>query len=124
MYLPDISVTDHDFVRLEKLLAFENNFELRKELNRANVIDSTLAPPTLVTMESKVLYLNHYQEEKESILVYSECPLDQDLIVSVLSPVGTSLLGLKVGQKISFFIDGKEETLEVLEVSNRHLGYS
>jgi regulator of nucleoside diphosphate kinase len=115
--MPNISISETDFVKLNRLLQFESNWDLEHELSRAEVINCILVPPTLVTMESDILYIDHTdKKEKESLLVYSRCPLDQDRVVSVLSPLGTALLGLEVGQKIKWFIDGREKILEIIEV--------
>lgn len=120
MHMPKISISECDFIRLKSLLAYDYNAGLESELNRAEIINSILVPPTLVTMESTVLYIDHDENtEKESLLVYSPCPLDQDQVISVLSPVGTALLGLEAGDKILWMIDGREKLLEVIDVTNQ-----
>lgn len=117
MNLPVISVSELDFIRLKKLLTFESNEALSKELDRADVLNIIRVPPTLVTMNSLVTYKDHTtQKIHESLLVYSHCPEDQKLCVSVQSPLGTALLGLKVGQSITWKIGADLKKIEVLNV--------
>ena len=120
MHMPDILVSEFDFVRLKRLLDYEFNEELESELMRADIHKCILVPPSLVTMESKVLYIDHTEkEEKESLLVFSRCPEGQDQVISILSSIGTALLGLEVGEKIDWLIDGRKKVLEVIGVNNQ-----
>lgn len=101
--LPSARVlTELDHVRLSKLLnhpgmAFAA--ELTAVLDNAELISSYDVPPGLITMNSRVLMVEQPQGEQRILtLCY---PPDADLqagCISVLSPVGTALLGLKEGQ--------------------------
>lgn len=92
--------------------------ELQRELARAIVVSSEALPADVVTMNSTVVYRDEAAEAQRVVkIVY---PRDADAArgrISVLSPVGTALLGLSVGQSIEWeFPDGSCRTLRVKEV--------
>lgn len=69
-------------------------------------------------MNSQVRYLN-VQDDKESVvtLVYPKDANSSEGKISILAPLGSALIGLKVGQEINWmFPDGKTRTLKILEV--------
>ena len=76
--------------------------ELQREVSRARVVESTGISPAVVTMDSTMRFLDLRNERREVYtLVY---PNEADLSVrklSVLSPLGTALLGAHVGDVVS-----------------------
>jgi len=92
--------------------------DLEIELDRAAVLSDTEVPKDLITMNSNVRYLN-VQDNKESTitLVYPQDANSSEGKISILAPLGSALIGLKVGQEINWmFPDGKTRTLKILEV--------
>jgi regulator of nucleoside diphosphate kinase len=89
--------------------------ELLSEMERAQVVDAV--PPQVVRMGSVVLYRPDNGPEREVTLVY---PAEADISagrISVLTPVGTALLGLAAGQTISWEgRNGREHELTVVGV--------
>lgn len=81
---------------------------LRDELRRATVIASHSAPPDLVTMNSTVVVADGDAPPREVTLVYPWRSNERS-VVNVLSPVGISLLGRRVGHDE----DGKPRVLEL-----------
>lgn len=77
--------------------------QLESELVRAVVVPRDQIPKDVVTMNSRVVFEDETTGEKREItLVY---PKQADIgsgKVSVLVPVGTALLGVKVGQSIDW----------------------
>jgi regulator of nucleoside diphosphate kinase len=122
-YVPPITVTTLDLERIEELLDSEASKRLpgtdalKHELERANVIEPHEVPPGLVTMNSTVLCRDELtMSEYELTLVYPDA-VNQSDRVSILAPVGSALLGLSVGQKISWQVPGgRILQLHVLEV--------
>lgn len=109
-----IYITDFDQKRLQKLIDEEKEFNpnrkdrfrnLEQELDRAQVVLSTKIPCDVVTMNSKVLLRNvDSGEEMTYSLVF---PVDADLTegkISVLAPVGTAILGYRVGDVVDWKI--------------------
>jgi regulator of nucleoside diphosphate kinase len=122
-YVPPITVTTLDLERIEELLDSEASKRLpgidalKHELERANVIEPHEVPPGLVTMNSTVLCRDELtMSEYELTLVYPHA-VNQSDRVSILAPVGSALLGLSVGQKISWQVPGgRILQLHMLEV--------
>jgi regulator of nucleoside diphosphate kinase len=116
-----ILITEKDLLRIKHILSFQNSEEfenLELELERAKIISDLEVPADLVTMNSKVRFLN-IQENKEMTLslVYPSDANFSEGKVSVLASLGSALIGLRVGQEINWmFPDGKTRTLKILEV--------
>ena len=90
---------------------------LEGELARANPIASEAVPGNVVTMNSKVR-LKDLDSQKEFVytLVY---PNDADPAngrVSVLAPIGTALLGNRVGSDIEWNVPAGMRRLRVEEI--------
>ena len=87
------------------------------ELERARVVDDGKVPSDIVRMGSSVHYRTDTGQEQRVTLVY---PVDADIAegrVSVMTPVGTALVGLRVGQSITWRDRAhKRHMLTVLEV--------
>ena len=101
---PEIIVTTRDF---ERLIALIDSLppslgceELLGELGRAELVDGDEVPPVVVTMNSTVRFTLGDGEEFCMTLVYPREAGDQT--ISVLSPVGSALLGLAVGSSIEW----------------------
>lgn len=116
-----IFITEKDYLRIKHVLSFQKSVDfenLELELDRANIINDNEVPNDLVTMNSKVKFLN-IQENKEMTvtLVYpSEANFSEGKI-SVLASLGSAIIGLRVNQDINWmFPDGKTRTLKILEV--------
>jgi regulator of nucleoside diphosphate kinase len=110
--LPQIYLTQVDVDRLLKLVESQpgRRFEqLESELVRATVVPREKIPEDVVTMNSRVVFENETtRERREVTLVYpGSADIDAGKI-SVLVPVGTALLGLRVGQSIDWQLPGGE----------------
>ena len=77
--------------------------QLERELVRAVVVPRDEIPADIVTMNSRVVFEDETTGERREItLVY---PKQADIAsgkVSVLVPVGTALLGVRIGQSIDW----------------------
>lgn len=103
---PDIIVTTSDFDRLEALIdsmppISATTFELLEELKRAEVVEPHEIPRTVVTMHSTVRFTIGGQDEFCRTLVYPR-EVRGASTISVLSPVGSALLGLSAGSSIEW----------------------
>lgn len=116
-----IYVTEKDLLRIKHILSFQKSadFEnLEIELDRAKIISDDEVPADLVTMNSKVKFLN-LNDDKEMIvtIVYPPEANFAEGKISVLASLGSALIGLRIGQEINWkFPDGKTKTLRILEV--------
>lgn len=93
---------------------------LLEEIDRAKVKDSDRVPANVVTMRSTVEFVVQSTGERRTVtLVY---PRDADIAkgrLSILTPVGAGLIGLRVGQSISWPTRNGEERLLVIESVKR-----
>lgn len=92
--------------------------DLLNELERAQVVDDTSLSADIVRMGSTVMYRTDTGQEPRVSLVY---PVDADIAqgrISVLTPVGTALIGLRQGQSITWRDRAnKRHMLTVLDVA-------
>ncbi|WP_340643824.1 nucleoside diphosphate kinase regulator [Phenylobacterium sp.] len=116
-----VSETDADrlFLLIEQRQGPADCSGLRAELERAQVRPDHLVPASVVGMNSTVDFLDEAHGATRTVqLVY---PGQADIAagrVSVLSPVGAGLIGLKAGQSIQWpDRDGRLRALRVLKVS-------
>ena len=121
---PHIIISSLDLARLERLLdtlsdtRFPGKQALEQELDRAEVRDPEEMPPHVVTMNSEVRFrLQPSGEEFCLTLVYPKDVQGDESKISVLAPVGSALLGLKVGDSIAWpGPAGRTIQVEILEV--------
>lgn len=111
--LPQLYLTQNDVDRLLGLVEAQPGKGLEKlesELVRANVVPREEIPGDVVTMNSRVVFENETTgERREVTLVYpGNADIDAGRI-SVLVPIGTALLGLRVGQTIDWELPGGEK---------------
>jgi regulator of nucleoside diphosphate kinase len=111
--LPQIYLTQDDADRLLKLVEAQPgklSEKLEGELVRANVVPREEIPDDVVTMNSRVVFEDETtRERREVTLVYpGSADIDAGKI-SVLVPIGTALLGLRVGQAIDWELPGGEK---------------
>jgi regulator of nucleoside diphosphate kinase len=90
---------------------------LLQELERASVVPDASVPADVVRMNSTVVFRTLGGEERSVQLVF---PKDADIAegrISVLTPAGTALIGLKTGDSITWAArDGRKQMLTVLSV--------
>lgn len=121
---PPITVSRLDLERIEALLesASYKNVpgidSLQIELNRANVVEPHEVPRGLVTMNSQVLFRDEELKAEYGLTLVYPGANNPPGAVSILAPVGSALLGLSVGQSISWQVPGgRELRLRVLDVT-------
>jgi len=110
-----IVLTEQDEENLRRLVQEHGPYidpvmlrQLEAELDRALVIDETQIPADVVTMNSRVLYEDeHSGDLAETWLVYRDPLFPGENHVSVLAPIGAALLGLSVGQTITWPYSGR-----------------
>ena len=106
----EIYITEIDKERLSKIIDTEikignildkTNKKLSDEINNAIVVSSRQVPQDIITMNTRaLLYLDN--EDLELTLVYPEEADFANNKMSVLSPIGTAILGYKVGDTVEW----------------------
>lgn len=101
-----IYLTDQDFQRLQILVSEAVGAvaeTLDEELARANVVAQKDIPHDVVTMNSKIEYVDLKTGDKNIIsLVYPQDANFEEGKISVLAPIGAALLGLRAGESIDW----------------------
>ncbi len=92
---------------------------LLEEIERAEVLPSEQVPPTVVSIGRQVTYQDVDTGSIRTIQLV--LPADADpaaLRISVISPIGAALIGLSVGQVMTWQLrEGEQRKLTVLAVS-------
>jgi regulator of nucleoside diphosphate kinase len=121
-----IVITDRDHIRLTSML--ESEFaqaigeesylaDLQSELERAVIADSDEVPSDVVTMNSKVQLRDLDTGEHETYtLVYPGQANIAAGRLSILAPIGTAILGYRVGDVVRWRVPGGWRRLQVEEV--------
>jgi len=111
-------ITESDLSRLRSLQLDE---QLAAELERAIVVPSDQVPEDVVTLNSRVVFVDETTGKQRYVKIVD--PLDADpaqLEISVLAPLGGALLGLSVGASIDWmFPDGKSRRLRVKDLAHQ-----
>ena len=116
-----ILISEKDYLRIKHVLSFQKSkdFEnLEIEIERAKIITDDEVPPDLVTMNSKIRFVSLPDDKAMTLtIVYPSDSNFSEGKISVLAPLGSALIGLRVNQEINWkFPDGKTKTLKILEI--------
>lgn len=121
-----IYITEFDLDRLKKLLLEAQSTEYRKseyleklkaEIARAAVVPPHEIPADVITMNSTVCLED--AETKEEEIYTLVFPEDADLgkgKISVLAPIGTAMLGYKVGDAFEWDVPAGKRQLQVKKI--------
>lgn len=107
-----------DYIRLRQYALSD---KLADELDRAIVVETEQVPEDVVRMHARCTYIDRrIGTQREIELVYPDESDPAMGKISVLTPVGSALIGLRVGQKIAWeFSDGSMRHLRVASVNQR-----
>lgn len=87
------------------------------ELERAKVVDDAKVPEDVIRMGSHVTYRTNDDKDVSVTLVYPADANIEEGKISVMTPIGTALVGLRKGQSITWRDRAdKRHMLTVLEV--------
>jgi len=120
--LPKIILGAHDYARLTGLAMAaldrqpDTAEELLSEIERATIVEPDAVPPDVVRMGSVVDYRTDQGDKRVTVVFPAEADIAAGKI-SVLTPIGTALIGLSKGQSISWTArDGRSHRLTILAV--------
>lgn len=121
-----IYITDSDMKRLRELVKVARDFnqederylkDLEAELHKGKVVKSGDIPQDVITMNSKACLKD--MDSNEDLVYWLVFPDDADSAqnkISVLTPIGTALLGYKVGDVIERTVPAGLVKLKVQEI--------
>ncbi|CAH1652671.1 MAG: nucleoside diphosphate kinase regulator [Chelatococcus sp.] len=120
---PKIVVSEADYDRLVGLATAaldripEVAEELLAEMDRASVVADRSVPRNAVRMGSTLEYQTAEGEKRRVTLVYPGDANIADGKISIMTPIGTALIGLSPGQSINWIArDGRQHELTVVTV--------
>ncbi|HSC66928.1 MAG TPA: nucleoside diphosphate kinase regulator [Cellvibrio sp.] len=114
-------ISETDYQRLLQLIEKNDtpaSEALEAEISRADIMQRKNFPADAVSMDSTVTFIDlDSNEEKTISLVYpTEANVDE-MKISILSPVGSALIGLRIGGNINWPVpQGKIRRLKVIAV--------
>jgi len=120
----EIRITKIDRERIKKLLdkLIESKIsqdhsvqKLKDEIQRAVIVDSHQIPSDVITMNSRaVLHLDG--EDIEVSLVYPEDAILNEMNISILSPIGTAILGYREGNLIEWEVPSGISEIQIKKI--------
>jgi regulator of nucleoside diphosphate kinase len=120
MQAPNIIVTVQDLQRLQDLVPLDSTpagEQLDVELARASVVAQAEIDHNVVTMNSDVTYQELVSGVQRTVrVVYPDKADAARGWISVLAPLGSALLGLRVGQEIEWRMPSGMRRVRVLAV--------
>ena len=91
--------------------------KLKQELARAQIVDSKDIPEDTVTMNSIVSIKDMDTGEEEIYeLGYSGHGVESKKRISIFAPIGTALLGYRVGDEIEWEVPGGVRRIKVVKI--------
>jgi regulator of nucleoside diphosphate kinase len=116
----DIIITDSDRQRLRPVIEQHDTAAseaLDAELHRATIVEQRAVPADVVTMNSEVVYEDCTTNVQRKVtLVYPQHANASEGRVSVLAPIGSALLGLRVGQTIEWRVPNGTRRIRVVAI--------
>jgi regulator of nucleoside diphosphate kinase len=121
-----IYITSSDMLKLENLIEGRRDGnlkdkkhleELENELLRAVFVESKGIPPDVITMNSRVRLkdLDTHEEMTYTLVFPADANIKENKI-SVLAPIGTAMLGYKMGDIIEWPVPSGQRRLKVIEI--------
>ncbi|MGH9628550.1 MAG: nucleoside diphosphate kinase regulator [Bryobacteraceae bacterium] len=122
-----IYITREDMQRLQRLVdglqvsaqaEGSNLAALEEELDRARIVDAKRIRPDVITLNSqvRVLDLDSGRVMEYEIVYPNTRPRSSTDALSVLAPLGTALLGYRVGDTIEWQVPKGKRRLKVIDV--------
>ena len=120
----NLFISELDHVRLKKLIEEtiygvaepdESFRALQDELAHATVVASRELPDDVISMRSRIL-ITLDGKEKEFSLVYPDEADRATGKLSILSPIGTAIIGYRAGDVINWYTPGGLKRIEIKKV--------
>lgn len=121
-----IKITNADYEKLYNVIQLAKNTKtseikeldtLGNEIKRAEKVDPHKIAPDFITMNSEIEIID--LETKKTMTIKLVYPQDADIKqgkVSVLSPLGSALIGYKLGDSISFEVPKGKKVVKVSKI--------
>ncbi len=117
-----VIMTEEDYNLLKPLArqapVVREEMSLQHELERAIIVKQDALPPHTVRLNSKVTVVNIETQRllDFTIVLPEHADIDRNKI-SVISPLGTALIGFRKGEEITWEVPGGLKRFRILDVS-------
>jgi regulator of nucleoside diphosphate kinase len=93
--------------------------ELEIELKKAKVVDKEELPSDVVRLNS-IVTIKEEKENKvmELTVVTPEKANIKQRLISIMSPIGTALIGFRKGQQVKWKVPAGKKTFTIMDVQN------
>ena len=93
--------------------------ELEAELKKAKVVNKEELPADTVRLNSTVTIKDEREPRLIEVTVVTPEKADiKQRRISIMSPIGTALIGFRKGEKVSWRVPAGKKTFTILEVTN------
>jgi regulator of nucleoside diphosphate kinase len=109
-----------DSARLDSRIPTSHIAALEGELGRANIVELDEMPGDVVTMGSTIWFRDPETDEVEQYTLVA--PFEADVLrdrISVLAPIGTALLGYRLGDVVEWRVPSGTRRMEIVKVHQR-----
>lgn len=117
-----ISREDYELLKplIERRADKQDEMSLGYELSRAIIVNKDALPPFTVKLNSKVTVVNQEtQRVMEFMIVMPEQADIAQQKVSILSPMGTALIGFRKGEEVLWQVPAGLKRFRILDVVNQ-----
>lgn len=93
--------------------------ELEMELKKAKVVEKTKIPEDVVMLNSEVTIKDEVENKMMQLTVVTPEKADiKKKMISILSPIGTALIGFRRGQQVKWKVPAGKKTFSIIDVKN------
>lgn len=93
--------------------------KLETELKKAKLVSKEELPTDVVRLNSVVTIRDEMMKQVMQVKLVTPDKADiKERKISVLSPIGTAIIGYRKGAKVSWQVPGGKKTFAILDVSN------
>lgn len=97
----------------------QNADALKQEMKKAKVVANEKVPDNIVKLNSIVRIRETGSEKTRELQLVTPDKADiKENKISILSPIGTALIGFGEGKEIEWNVPGGKKTFQILEVTN------
>ncbi|BCD98853.1 nucleoside diphosphate kinase regulator [Marinagarivorans cellulosilyticus] len=124
MKKPNVIISQSDYLKISNLLdtidGGQNCDNLIEELERAQILPDKEMPDDVVKMHSTVTFSIATTHRTFTLKLVYPYERDKEKSISILTPAGSALIGLSVGQRIEWSLtqNSAPTTVTVKSVSN------
>ena len=95
--------------------------ELEMEVKKAELVDKAHLPGDVIRLNS-IVTIKEEERNKlmELTLVIPEKANIKQRLVSIMSPIGTALIGFRKGQRVKWQVPAGKKTFTIMDVKNQY----